>query len=172
MAKVDRTISKAGYQLIIASGSVQKKVKSALTSGLSATGKDFLKQVKKNISLDDHTLAKLRRLGHPYAVDTGASPVHEDDRLVHIQEGDLKRSIKLSSVQEESSRRFGVYVTSDDEAMPYLIFGTVKMRPRRFHEKSYEEIRGTLWNPIKDRLAKLVHRIEVYAKTHGYQQRG
>src|SRR5713101_10090432 len=91
----DQTITGAGYKLIIATGSVSRKVQEAIMVGLKRSGEIYKEAVIKNISLDDHSLAELRRLGHPYAVKSPGPPVHSDDRMVHIQTGRLKASIKL-----------------------------------------------------------------------------
>jgi hypothetical protein len=159
MALQDRDVTGAGYQLVIRSGSVGNLVRAAILKGLDATGKDYIKQVKSVISLDDHTLAELRRLGHPYARKGGGKRVHSDDRDVHIQSGRLRKSIKLSPVEETTSRRFTVYAVSDAPEMRHLIWGTTMMRPRRFHEKAYEQIRSVMWNPLVLLLRGIKHRI-------------
>ena len=154
----DREVRRPGFQMIVRSGSVQRKVTKAIKVGLEDVGELYLKAAKKNISLDDHTLEELRKLGHPYSVDGGAKPVHADDALVHEQSGKLKKSLKVTEVSE-SNRRWGVYLTSSVEYMKYLIFGTKTMRPRRFHEKSYKDIKDKVWKPLKEELGKIHYRI-------------
>lgn len=155
----DRTVTKAGFQLIIRSGSVSAKVRTAVMEGLAEIAKNYKKQVDKNISLDDHTLQELRVMGHPYAVSKPENVPH-DDRMVHEQEGTLRKSIKAHPPEETTSRRFTVYVTSDAPEAMWLIYGTARMRPRRFHEKAFNEIKNTYWEPVTERLKKLNYRME------------
>ena len=154
MALSDRIVTKAGFQLTIRSGSVSKLVEQAIMDGLSEIAENYKKQVDKNLSLHDHTLQELRAMGHPYAVSQPANAVH-DDRMVHEQSGELRKSIKSNPPQEITSRRYTVFVTTDSPYAPYLIYGTSRMRPRRFHEKSFDEIKDKYWKPILDRVQKL-----------------
>jgi len=159
----DRKVTGVGFQLIIASGSVSEKVKAAIMSGLKTVSKEYAKQIDKVISLDDHSLEELRALGHPYAVGKPTGTLHGDDRLVHEQTGELRDSIKVSAV-EETGRKFSVYIRSNSEHMPWLIFGTSKMRPRRFHELAYEKIKDRFWDPVLDLLKKVQHRVQTTEK--------
>lgn len=160
MAK-DRTVTGAGFQLIIASGSVSKKVEEAIMKGLKTISAEYKRQIDKTISLDDHTLEELRSLGHPYSAGLPPGNLHGDDRLVHEQTGELRKSIKVSPVEETTSRRFSVYISSDAPHMPFLIFGTSKMRPRRFHELAYERMKDKFWEPVLSQLKKVEHRIQI-----------
>lgn len=155
----DRTVTKAGFQLVIRSGSVTKKIQQAVLEGLEEVAKNYKKQVDKNISLDDHTLQELARMGHPYAVGKPENTPH-DDRMVHEQTGRLRNSIKIHPVEETTSRRFTVYISSDAPEAMYLIYGTIRMRPRRFHEKAFNEIKSEYWKPITERLKKVNYRME------------
>lgn len=160
MALHDRVVTKAGFQLIIKSGSVSNLVKKAMLEGLSEIAVNYTKQVDKNLSLDDHTLQELRELGHPYSVDKPEDSIH-DDRMIHEQSGELRKSIKSKPPEETTSRKFTVYITTNSPYAPYLIYGTSRMRPRRFHEKSYEDIKDKYWEPITERLKKLNFRMVV-----------
>lgn len=160
MAK-DRKVTGAGFQLIIASGSVSEKAKAAIMEGLRDVAKNYKKQIDQVISLDDHTLAELRSLGYPYSTDKPKGSLHGDDRLVHEQTGKLRESIKVSTPEETTSRRFSVFVTSTAEHMKYLIYGTSRMRPRRFHELAYDKIKDKFWDPVIKNLKKVEHRIQI-----------
>jgi hypothetical protein len=155
----DKRIVGAGFQITVASGTVVKKLQEAILEGLKEVGKNYKAAVIKNISLDDHTLEELRLMGHPYSVDKPADTIHGDDRLVHEQTGEFKRSIKVSEPEATSSRRFSIFARSDSPKMKWLIFGTSRMRPRRFHEKAYEDIKPKLWKPVEDLLRKLNYRM-------------
>lgn len=160
MTLSDKVVTKAGFQLIIRSGTVSKLVREAILEGLTEVDKNYRKQVDKNLSLDDHTLQELKQMGHPYAVDKPENTPH-DDRMIHEQSGDLRKSIKSRPPEETSSRKFTIYVTSNSPYIPYLIWGTSRMRPRRFHEKSFNDIKDKYWEPVTDRLKKLNYRMTV-----------
>jgi hypothetical protein len=162
MALSDKVVTKAGFQLIVKSGTVSKLVQEAILEGLGEVSKNYMKQVDKNLSLDDHTLQELAALGHPYSVNKPKDTPH-DDRLIHEQSGKLRKSIKASLPEEVTSRRFTVYVTTNDPIAPYLIWGTSRMRPRRFHEKSFNDIKDKYWSPITERLAKLNYKMTIGA---------
>jgi len=158
----NRKVQGAGFQLIIRTGSVTEAVQKAVMKGLTDVGKQYKERVMKNISLDDHTLQELREMGHPYRVTGPKDALHGDDRLVHEQSGKLKSSIRLQPVEQTTSRKFTVYITSNAPEMPFLIYGTSRMRPRRFHEKSYEDIKDRFWKPLLSELKKVNVRIAGY----------
>jgi hypothetical protein len=162
MALTDKVVTKAGFSLIVRSGSVSKLMQQAIMDGLRDISKNYAEKVKKNVSLDDHSLAELRRMEHPYAVGKPENIPH-DDRMVHIQTGELKRGIKYNPPESTTSRTFSVYVYSESPHTPYLIFGTSRMRPRRFHEKAFNEIKDKYWDPVLERLRKLNYRVDVGA---------
>jgi HK97 gp10 family phage protein len=159
----DRTVIRPGFKLTIASGSVTKKVQAAITEGLLKVARNYKTQIIKNISLDEHTLDELRELGFPYSKKHPESSLH-DDRMVHEQTGRLKAGISEGKVEQTSSRRWSIFITSNAPYTPYLIFGTSKMRPRRFHEKAYEEIKDKFWDPVIAELGKVQHRITMSPK--------
>ena len=163
MAK-DRKVQGAGFQLIISSGSVSEKVREAVMNGLEDVTNNYKKQIIKNISLTDHDLKDLRELGYPYSVNKAPDSPH-DDRQVHIQTGRLRSGIRSEPPQEVTRSRFQVFVTSSAPETAYLLYGTSKMRPRRFHQKAFEEIQNRFWDPILARLKKVEHRIAAVTKT-------
>lgn len=162
MALQDRVVTHAGFQLVIKSGTVTKELRREILMGLEEVSEAYLEKIYKNISLDDHTLEQLAKMGHPYAIGKPANSPH-DDRMVHEQSGRLKKSIRLSLPEEVAPKKFSVYVTSDDPILPYLIWGTSKMRPRRFHEKSFNDIKDKYWEPITKRLADYTYKMPVGA---------
>lgn len=154
----DRKVTGAGFQLTIASGSVSAKVRAAILVGLKGVAEQYYSQVIKNLSLDDHTLEELRKLGHPYSVTKGVDSLHPD-AMIHEQTGNLKRSIRIQPPEETTSRRFSVFVTSNSPYLPFLLYGTSTMRARPFHIRSYESIKARFWKPVTDELSKVDHRI-------------
>jgi len=157
----DRKVTGAGFQLIIHSGSLSAKVQEAVKKGLKVVAEEYHKQIIKAISLDDHSLEELRALGHPYSTDLPAGNLHGDDRLVHEQTGKLRRSIQIHPVEGTTTRRFSIYVSSNAPYLPYLLYGTSRMRPRRFHELAYEKIKGRFWDPVLKELKNVKHRVAV-----------
>jgi len=160
----DRKVQGAGFQLVISSGSVSKKVQAEIMAGLEEITEEYKKRVKQNISLTDHDLKELRELGYPYSTRRAEDSLH-DDRMVHIQSKRLKDGIKSNPPEQITSRRFQIFVTSSAPETPYLIYGTSRMRPRRFHQKAYEDIKQRFWKPILDRLKKVEHRISFTTRT-------
>lgn len=92
-------------------------------------------EVEKNISLTDHSLSDLRRLGHPYARGNSSAlghPIYQ----VHKQSGRLLNS-KFFGVRPATvsggTLRSSAFVGLDDISAPHavnVIFGTSKMIPR------------------------------------------
>ena len=161
----DRKVVGAGFQLIIRSGSVTAAVQKAVKTGLKQIGEEYLKQVKKNISLEDHTLQELRQMGHPYRVGGPVNMLHGDDAILHKQSGDLLKSIKLQPVEQTTSRKWTVYITSDDPMIEGILYGTPTMRPRPFHQKSYNDIKHKYWNPLLAELKKVNVRVAGWTST-------
>jgi hypothetical protein len=81
----------------------------------------------KNISLDDHTLEDLRRLGHPYAKRLGIDSGPHPDYMVHEQGGGL---IAGSTIQECTPGDLRATITETAPEYVYLRYGTSTMRMR------------------------------------------
>src|SRR5208337_3026775 len=107
----DRKVQGAGFQLVISSGSVSKKVQAEIMAGLEEITEEYKKRVKQNISLTDHDLKGLRELGYPYSTRRAEDSLH-DDRMFHIQSKRLKDGIKSNPPEQITSRRFQIFVTS------------------------------------------------------------
>jgi len=128
-------------------------------SGLEDASEVYDEAVLKNVSLTGVSLEDLRTMGYPYSTTKAVNSMG-DDRQVHTQSGELKDSIKGTRPSEESGRKFTVYFSSSVPYAAFLIFGTDKMRPRRFHEKAFEDVKGKIWQPLKERLSGIQHRIQ------------
>ncbi|QGH73024.1 MAG: hypothetical protein [Siphoviridae sp. ctCJE6] len=95
-------------------------------------------EVTKNISLEDHTLADLRRLGHPYAARHGDKglPLHDPYWQVHKQSGRLlssKRSGTVKASVSSGKLEALAFVGLSESVAPhalFVVFGTSKMIPR------------------------------------------
>lgn len=160
MALSDREVTRAGFKLSIASGSVSRKVQQAILKGLRGSSDIYFEAVLQNVSLTGVSLQDMRDMGHPYSTDHAPNTLG-DDRQVHIQSGEFKDSLKKGSPEQGSERIFTVYFSSSSGIANYLIFGTSKMRPRRFHEKAYNDIRSKVWEPLVENLKKVEHKITV-----------
>ncbi len=110
------------------------------------------KTVERNISLTCHSLAKLREMGHPYAVRDPHNP-HNPPYLVHKQEGNL-----IASLYSESVETTGI-VGVDEGSAPYarfIITGTSKMIPRDFLGGSLFEKRDQIYEVLKKNLRQCI----------------
>jgi hypothetical protein len=155
----DRTVVSSGFKINFRGGTVQKLIEEAISEELEDIGQKYKAAIIENISLTDHDLASLRALGYPYSTHTSAGPVHADDREVHTQSGRLLEGIELSEVMTDG-HKFSIYVTSEAPYTQYLLSGTSRMRPRRFDEKSYEDIGGdSVFDSLKKRLKSLNYKI-------------
>jgi len=162
----DRNSSGPGFSFAVRTGSLNKAVKAAVKKGLKESGRIYLDSVVENISLDDHTLEELRAMGHPYATranlavhlgNESGEQAHDDDRLVHTQSGKLVASVHMTPVTDED-KTLSTQLVSDDPVFQWLIHGTSKMRPRRFHEKAYEDKKNEIWEPLRTALTKIKER--------------
>ncbi len=82
----------------------------------------------KNISLQDHSLADLRRLGHPYAVRFDVDSFVHPDSEVHKQSGSLVESSHVNTTSDGGSCR--VTLSNNSPHYVFLRYGTRKMRMR------------------------------------------
>ncbi|MFA5089796.1 MAG: hypothetical protein WC510_02025 [Candidatus Omnitrophota bacterium] len=94
-------------------------------------------EIQQNISLQDHSLESLRRMGHPYRI-VGPGLHHPESYKVHIQSGQLVSSLK-QGVQEANiefmALKAGAWAGVDENIAPhalYVFYGTSKMIPRDF----------------------------------------
>jgi|SRR3989304_1274751 len=117
-------------------------------------------EVKTMASVEDqHTLAVLREMGHPYAVRHVVGPQgprqapvpHEPQQLIHVQTGQLLAAIKDPKIFKNKEVSIGT-VEIDESQSPHarwVIFGTSKMISRNFPVKALENIRDDWWELLK-----------------------
>lgn len=85
-------------------------------------------QILENITLRDHTLQDLRKLGYPYSVRDPRG-IHDPEWQVHEQSGEMVDAVRI----EETRKGFRIGV--DDALAPhaiFVVFGTSKMISRDF----------------------------------------
>jgi hypothetical protein len=121
-------------------------------------------EITMSASLMDHSLADLRKMGHPYAKRHGLQGmhIHDPNWLVHTQGGSLLAS-KYSGIDEasveNSKLHAGAFVGLNPniaEHAPYVIFGTSKMIPRDFLTGSLLKAKDQLVLVIQNNLRDAV----------------
>lgn len=110
----------------------------AQREALLAGGKVLQAAVRQHLSITDHTLEDLRRMGHPYARRHGSIRVHsERPFMVHRQDGRMVNSTTLESKAypggSGGGAKYHARVGLDYGKQPYfryVIQGTRVMLPR------------------------------------------
>ena len=121
-------------------------------------------QVSRNISLTDHSLAELARMGHPYSAKYGPQgiPIHDPYWQIHKQSGKLLKS-KYSEISEaritggklQASASVGLDEGKAEHA-PFVIFGTSRMIPRDVLRQSLTQVQDKVYGIIKRNLRDAV----------------
>lgn len=108
-----------------------------VNKGMKVISGMLKEEIQQNISLQDHSLESLRRLGHPYRIG-GEGLHHPESYKVHLQSGKLVGSLK-QGVEEASidfmTLKAGAWAGVDESIAPHALhvfFGTSKMIPRDF----------------------------------------
>jgi len=107
---------------------------------------------RENISLTDHSLRDLRRLGYPYS-RVRPKKIHDPEWLVHVQKGQLLDSLK--EVTKVTPMRFTPKVGCDEEVAPHvqcIVMGTSKMVSRDFIRGSFEEVQDEIKEIVRKNL--------------------
>lgn len=134
-------------------------------------------EVLANVSLTDHTLSDLNRMGNPYGF-TNPAQIDEQDYLVHIQHAtntgprghkagdDLVTAVKVRIVNQ-----YRILVGIDDEIAPHfrdIFWGTHKakdgsplMRARDPITPAFETVRNELSRLGEDRFRDMIDRGDV-----------
>lgn len=118
-------------------------------------------EVTNNINLQDHDLAALRRLGHPYRV--GGPGLHEPEGYkVHIQSGQMF-SAKKSGIKEADVTtgvlRTSAFAGVDASLAPHVLhvfYGSTRMMPRDFLTPALQAAKEPALAFLKSNLAHLV----------------
>lgn len=129
--------------------SVTKQMTAALHEGA-----DVLEEaMAENISLDDHTLEELARLGYPYST-RNPQQIHTPDFQVHTQSGRM-----LDALTQRQINQYAIDVGVDDSQAPeivHVLYGTSKMVARNFVSGTYEQVKPILTRLMRNALAKAV----------------
>lgn len=133
----------------------------AARRGLQVAAAHTEERLKENVSLTDHSLDALARLGHPYNPDH-YTQIHDPAWLVHRQSSELYNSIKVVKENDDT------YAIGADEnirdpktGVKYVISvieGTSKMVARNYPLETLNELidSGSLYASIENELEKVV----------------
>lgn len=110
----------------------------AQQKALMAGGAVLREAVRQNLSITDHNLSDLRRMGHPYARRHGSIRVHpERPFMVHRQSGRMRNATTLESKAYPGGAGGGAKYTAivgldygQQRYFRYVIEGTRVMLPR------------------------------------------
>lgn len=112
----------------LAGGRINKAVKLKV---LRAAGKQLERDVKKNISLTDHSLQSLANLDHPYARRHGSIQIHQGkDYVIHRQSGNFLNSLTTKEKSSGEPTWTIGFKYGAARYFKYLITGTRVMLPR------------------------------------------
>jgi hypothetical protein len=106
------------------------RMRSEIAFAIDEAADRLYAEMEELISMTDHSLDDLRRMGHPYRRRAPQGFPHSD-WLVHNQEGDLVNGLKRLPLSVRNNR-IQVSITSSARHTWYLLLGTSKMRPRDF----------------------------------------
>jgi len=107
------------------------------------------KKLVENVSLLDHSLEDLRKLGHPYAKRSRSRRVHSPFWLIHRQTIGLGRAVRKKTFKRKDGSFSEVFI--DPGIAPeasYVINGTSKMIARPVVWKTLESVRGEIHQAI------------------------
>jgi len=100
---------------------------------------------EKFLISDEHSLAELEAMGHPYSRRAPQS-IHRPPWKVHIQSGELAAHFKMKGAEYTDSQiriKVGFDASSPDHVF-WVLFGTEKMVPRDFLALGFARIRPQL----------------------------
>lgn len=115
--------------------------KVAMSKAIIEGGMFIQAEIRRNINVTDHTLADLRRLGHPYAKRHGRIRVHpERPWLVHRQGGSLLGSLRRKTIRRVGMSKVQIWLdTTKAPHARYVVMGSQHMLGR-----------NVLWNTATD----------------------
>jgi len=131
-----------GLEVVLANINTTKKVfDKGRKVAIENAGKILDREIKKNISLTEHSLAELRELDHPYAKRHGVrgKNLHSPYFAVHSQSGILKSSQKSEDFHFSNKSEHKAWM--DERICPWVIFvlmGTARMIKRDFLKGSLD----------------------------------
>jgi hypothetical protein len=135
----------------------QKEAKIAAMVAVGAMAEKSKGLCAKMISLTDHSLKDLAKMGHPYAKAHPNNP-HDPPEQVHTHTGDLLRGLKVLAPRATSDTVTSEVVNTDEKD-PLIQIGTQTMigRPymRRVRTEHREEILKAGTAAMNDRMSRM-----------------
>jgi hypothetical protein len=108
------------------------RLKRELEAAVEDVSEDLRDRMHALVDHQDHSLAELRALGHPYAASLPIGSAPHPDFEAHRQSGQLQDTLR---VEHEGTWRGGQVASEVVDDAPYLehlLYGTDVMRPRDF----------------------------------------
>jgi hypothetical protein len=106
-----------------------KRIKIAAFQGVIEATQLAMDKSREILSLNDHTLAELGLLDHPYSV-RHPQVIHSPDESVHAQSGEYLSGLRAYPPVGVSSGVYEGRVTNEDEKDRWIQEGTLRMRAR------------------------------------------
>lgn len=117
-------------------------------------------KITENMSLSDHSLPQLAKMGHPYSARR-PQELHSPNFQVHRQSGNLLDSKQAGSGGasiEDGVLKATAFVMLDvgqAEYAPYVVYGTSKMIPRPVLGGSRDQVKSEVFDYMKSELKNL-----------------
>ncbi len=127
-----------------------------LEAAAQKAGKFVYQLARRYSSARDHSLADLRKLGHPYSTRFGRDHGPHPDWLIHRQTSDLYNSWSWQVVSI-TARGVTVKVWNTSGHAKYML-GTHRMRVRPILQKVQEDLRQKIWRGTMDAIRDAIRR--------------
>ena len=114
-------------------------------------------EITKNLTLHDHSLEQLKRMGHPYAQRHGSIGVHQNKPfVVHSQSGKLANTLHYKMKGGTSKPVFRTGLKYNSRYNRYIITGTRVMLPRNvlYDTSQIEKVRMKMMVIVRKELTK------------------
>lgn len=103
-----------------------------LEAAVEDVAEDLVAEMFALTGLEDHSLAELRALGHPYTQRHPAGSGPHPDYEVHRQSGELQDSLRVEHEGVWRGGQVASEIHDDSEHLWHVLQGTDVMRPRDF----------------------------------------
>lgn len=121
---------------------------------VTAATKTLYGGIRDNVSLKDHSLKDLAKMGHPYS-KRRFQAIHAPYWKVHIQSGNLLSAVKTGTTLKGQS--FTGYVGIDEAIAPHakaVVYGTQRMVARDFLTGTLKQLEDKIISSLRENLPK------------------
>ncbi len=108
------------------------RLKREMEAAVEDVAEDLAAEMRSLTGLQDHSLAELRALGHPYAQRHPAGSGPHPDYEVHHQSGELQDTLRVEHEGVWRGGQVASEVHDDADHLWHVLQGTDVMRPRDF----------------------------------------